>query len=102
MCESLKESVEIQELQVWSTIMEDVDDGWSTIIKEDFEHGGFQLFDQHGNNVNHYDNTMERSGVVCISNGEGGHSLMELSQIPLGSSTFAKFKAVFSFYATSY
>ena len=98
-CESLTGVVETQELPVWSTYMEDVDDGWSTIIEEDFEHGGFGLFDQHGNNGNHYATAMKRSGVVHISNGEGGHSAMKSSPIPLESSTFTKFKVVFSFYA---
>jgi len=72
--------------------------GWTTIAEEDFL-TGFGLFDRGGNNGNHYTSAMDRAGVVRISNGEEGHSVLISNQIPLGNSTFTKFRVSFSFYA---
>lgn len=92
-CQSLlKGAVQTQQL---TTVKEE---GWSTIVEEDFSLG-FGLFDQHGNNGNHYTTAMNRAGVVRVANGDGGHSVMMSNPIPLGSQTFDKFKVEFSFYA---
>jgi trypsin len=90
-CEGISKGVQTQELAT-------VEDGWSTIVEEDFA-SGFGLFDQHGNNGNHYNSAMNRAGIVRIANGEGGHSVMKSNPIPLDGQTFSKFKIQFSFYA---
>ena len=72
--------------------------GWMTIVEEDFTNA-FGLFDHHGNNATHYTSAMNRVGVVHISGGEGGSSVIKSKQISLNNSLFTRFRIAFSFYA---
>ena len=74
------------------------DEGWTTIIEEDFS-TGFGLFNQHGNDAKYYTSAMNRVGVVRIADGTDGNSAMASNQISLAGSPFTLFKITFSFYA---
>lgn len=74
------------------------EDGWVSVVEEDFTNG-FGLFDQLGNNGNHYINAMGRSGVVRIANGDGGHSVLKSNQISLENAAYSRYRVTFSFNA---
>lgn len=74
------------------------EDGWATVVEEDFTNG-FGLFDKQGNNGNHYLSAMERPGVVRIANGEGGYSVLKSNQMSWANTAYTRFRVTFSFYA---
>ena len=71
--------------------------GWTTIVKEDFSNE-FGLFGQPGNTATHYNEAMDRVGVVRIANGAGGHSVLQSKLIYLQSSAHVRVRVLFSFY----
>ena len=76
------------------------EEGWATVVDENFA-DGFGLFDQLGNNGNHYTSAMERSGVVRIANGNGGRSVLKSNEISLENAAYSRYRVTFSFYAIS-
>lgn len=70
---------------------------WTVINQEDFIYG-FGLFNHHGNHATHYTSTMDRYGVVAISNGQA----LASNEISLQFNPFSKVKVSFSAHAVAF